>query len=150
MESPNSKRQSDRNTVIKKAKIIFLDSVVYCSVINMSETGFRAQLHTMVPVPEQVEVQFPEGATFSAIQRWARGTEIGFEFNGPAKLGTIERAQAWRIYEAIRDRGLELPLGHLRELRFFGDQELTRIVGEIEAAVKQLEAKLRLLGRNKT
>lgn len=149
MPEPDQNRQADRQGVLKRAKLIFQGSVVDCLVLNVSESGFRVQLSAVVPMPERIAVQFSGGATFSAVQRWARGTEVGFGIDGPAQLGTEERAQASELHDSFRARGFDEPLRRLRDLRCFDDPELARLAQEAEAAVQRLEAALGLLAHGR-
>lgn len=147
MTDADQNRQSDRRAVLKTAKLVFGDSVVDCLVVDLSENGVRVRLSTVVPIPEQATVQFPGGTSYDAVRRWARGTEIGLEFTGGPQLGTSGRAHAWELYESIRDRGLDLPLRQLRDMRCFDDPELSRIADQAEAGLRELEGALRRRGR---
>lgn len=147
MTEPKHPRQSDRHAMLKTAKLIFSGSVVDCLVMDMSEEGFRVQLGGIMPIPEEVTIQFAGGASFRAIQRWIRGEEIGFAIAGAAQLGAVSRGQAWDVYEAIRGRGLDIPLTRLRELRYFDDPALTSVADAAHAAVAKLEAALRALAQ---
>lgn len=139
----------ERLAILRTAKLLVGDGVVDCLVINASEAGFCVQLASPVPVPKQISVQFSGGAMFKATQRWARGLEMGFTIDGPAELGAIDRASAWSVYEAVRDRSLDTPIQRLRDLRCFDDPALTRLVDAAAASLAALEAALRLRGQER-
>lgn len=147
MGSSNHDRSSDRQAVLKTAKLIFKGSVVDCLLRDQSATGFRVELGAPVPIPDEVVVQFSGGAAYRAVQRWSRGLEMGFTLAGPASLGAVHRAEAWGIYEQVRGGTLDVPFRRLRELRHFDDQELNRLATTAETALQDLEAALRALGQ---
>lgn len=140
-------RHSDRQAVLKIAKLIFKGSVVDCLVRDQSEAGFRIELAASVPIPEEVVVRFSGGAAYHAVQRWSRGLEIGFTFVGRSSLGAVHQADAWGIYEQLRAGTLDKQFRRLRELRHFDDQELSRLATAAETALQDLEAALRALAQ---
>ncbi len=148
MGTSDHERHSDRQAVLKTAKLIFKGSVVDCLLRDQSETGFRVELSVPVPMPDEVVVQFSGGAAYRAVQRWSRGLEMGFTLAGSASLGDVHRAEAWGIYELLRGGTLDVPFRRLRELRHFDDQELNRLAVTAETALQNLEAALRALGRD--
>lgn len=135
-------RMSDRQAVLKTAKIVFRDCVLDCLVVDQSPSGARVRLAVSVPVPDRVTLHFPGGSAFEASRRWARGVEIGFEFVGSAGWRADARIEALHIYESMRDRAFG-PLLRLKELNCFDDAGLRALAVETETALANLEAGLR-------
>jgi hypothetical protein len=94
-------------------------------------------------VPEQVVVHLRSGAMRLATQRWALGTEIGFEFSGIAKLDAVAIDNALTILVSLHEKDLNDVITRLNEVRFFDDVELNLMALGAKAAMQRLEAMLR-------
>ena len=74
-----NKRSTDRQMVLKTAKIHVDDSIYDCLVLDLSATGVRVSTEVPVLFPPEVMLELRTGATWVARLRWNRGTEAGFE-----------------------------------------------------------------------
>jgi hypothetical protein len=136
------RRRETRDRVIKSAQMIFHDSVIDCTVMDVSPNGARVRTSAVVVTPEQVILQLRGGAAFFARRRWARGMEISFIFDGPAPLREHAAIMASSALEALPAKGLEKAIGILRAAAFFDDPVLGHAAEEAEAAYARLEAAL--------
>lgn len=93
-------------------------------------------------LPDQVTIRFPGGSAFEAARRWSRGMEVGLEFVGGANWGEEARAEAFSIYEALRDNQFP-PLRRLQAINYFDDPSLRALVAETQQALAKLEQELR-------
>lgn len=143
-DSPASenRRCDQRRSVLKGAKMLFSDSIVDCLVINISEVGARVRTAAIMPIPERITLRLSDGATFTAVRRWARGTETGLSFEGIASLPDETAQVAWRVYEAIRAISIQEPLRLLEAAGFFGDFALQTVAEQAEAGLRTLEKEL--------
>jgi hypothetical protein len=131
--------------VIKRAQIVFGDSVLDCTVLDLSPAGARAGLAATAAVPGLVTMRFRDGVSRPAHRRWSRGAEVGFEFTGAGPAAADAGRRGW--VEAIRRAfGEADPAEAMRLLRaagFLGDEELRRAAEVAELAHAQLAAALR-------
>jgi hypothetical protein len=140
-----SSRRSQRDRVLKRGKIIFGTSILDCIVLDISPHGARVDCASPVIIPEAVDLRLGDGSTYPASQRWARGTEIGLLFTGPAAAsgdeGHFRRARdALQALQAAAATGW---LDILRAERFFGDEMLHQVAEAAEAAHLRLAEVLR-------
>ena len=141
------RRSNKRRGVIKRANIIFNDSIVDCLLVDVSDTGARVRLASVVPIPAQVTLRFTEGAMFLASLRWTRGHEVGFLFEGPASLPQEASRLAWRVFDIVRKISVAEPMRLLSSANFFGDIALHRAAEEAEASLRRLEEELAVRAR---
>jgi hypothetical protein len=143
MDLSDEKRDAQRQAVLKTAKIEWGSSVVDCLVLEQSIIGMRVSMSIPMEVPEQVTIRLHGGAVRPATRRWARGTEIGFEFGGIARLDAVAANHAVDILVKVRAMGLDEIMTSLSEARFFDDAELGSVALAAQAAMRRLEAALR-------
>jgi hypothetical protein len=140
----SDQRRSARHSVVKRANIIAGEQVYDCVVLDSSPLGARVSTGSFVPLPAQVELRFPSGASLQASIRWSRGAELGLEF---ASEGASPRDQAaelaWSAYGQLRDGRLDAAMRVLRAENFFDDAALRAAAVEAEEAYARLEAALR-------
>lgn len=79
---------------------------------------------------------------YPAIQRWARGNLIGFEFVGKRIDDDLTLAKMRAIKDVLETRGVPMAVNSLRSERFFDNIDLQRAAEEAEAAVVRLNALL--------
>jgi hypothetical protein len=141
---PDDRRQSRRNPVIKSAKLIFtLTGAIHnCLVLDESPGGVLVDLGTMVVVPDDVTIQFANGATFLARRRWAAGTKCGLNFTGAQIISHETAIRMKKIADILRAQGLEAAISTLRATRFLDNIELRRAAEDVEAANARFEAAL--------
>ena len=138
------RRRSSRQTVLKRANIIAGENVYDCVVLDSSALGARVSTGSFVPLPDQVELRFPSGASLQASIRWSRGAEVGLEFAADGATLREQAAElAWSAYEHLRDGRLDRALRILQIERFFDDPVLRAAGLEAEEAYARLEAALR-------
>ena len=77
--SLGNRRKAVRSSVMLRCQIRFGSSTVDCLIVDTSAGGIRTRTGSVVVVPEWVTLKFTDGSISRARQRWARGTEIGFE-----------------------------------------------------------------------
>lgn len=139
----DEKRDGKRQSVLKKAKLIWGNSVVDCLVLEQSDAGVRVSMFIPMHVPEQVVIHLGGGAVRPATQRWTHGTEIGFEFGGIAKLDAVGANEARAILVDLCEVGLNDIIARLAAVRYFDDAELSSTALTAQAALQRLEAALR-------
>jgi hypothetical protein len=137
------RRGETRHRVIKRAQIIFQNSVIDCTVLDVSTNGARVRTNAIVITPEQVIVQFRGGGAFFARRRWSRGMEMSFVFDRPAPLNQNAALVALSAFEALSAKGLEEAVRILRVSGFFDDPVLGQAAEEAEAAYARFETALR-------
>ena len=76
---PENRRKAVRSSVMQRCQIRFGSSAIDCLIVDTSAGGLRTRTGSVVVVPEWVTLKFTDGSVSRARQRWARGTEIGFE-----------------------------------------------------------------------
>ena len=76
------RRESVRRKTLKAGKIVFngRKSAFDCPVRNMSETGAKVVLLSTLGVPEMVDLDLEDGATYSCRVARQTLTELGLEF----------------------------------------------------------------------
>ena len=76
-------RVRGRSGTFKRVKIVVgtaqSPSIIDAFVVDESVDGFRVRTAVMISLPDWVTLRFPDGATFRANRRWAKGLEIGFQ-----------------------------------------------------------------------
>jgi len=141
---PAERRQARRNPVIKTAKLIFTaaGTVHNCLVLDESPGGVLVDLGVMIQVPDDVTIQFGNGATFLARRRWTAGTKSGLNFTGAQIISDEVALRMKRVADILRAQGLEAAIATLRAARFFDNIELRRAAEDVEAANARFEAAL--------
>ena len=129
--------------VIKGGKICFGQSLVDCTVLDVSPHGARVRTDVVVPLPETVVVRFNGGASYVAHAQWARGTEIGFAFDRSVPMtGNDAASVAVTALNALPKDDLGVSMRTLRTARFFDDPALAAAAEEAEAAYTRFKAML--------
>lgn len=138
------RRQSRRTPVIKTAKLIFTlaGSIHNCLVLDESTGGVMVDLGVMLGVPEDVTIQFGNGATFLAKRRWSAGTKCGLSFTGAQIISDETAIRMKKVGDILRAQGLDAAIATLRAARFFDNIELRRAAEDVEAANARFEATL--------
>lgn len=75
------RRTGSRKSLLKKAQLVFGSCAVDCILLDISDTGARVRTTKLVPIPDWVRLDLPDGKFFLANRRWTRGLEIGFSLN---------------------------------------------------------------------
>ena len=75
-------RATVRHRTLKGARIVLNDgfSTLQCTVRNLSETGARLKLVSVLGVPGNFELAMDDGRKFTCETAWKTGTEIGVKF----------------------------------------------------------------------
>ena len=143
--NPADRRKHPRNRVLKAAKVITPggNSVFNCLVLDESEEGVFVDLGGVIPIPDNVTIQFASGAAFPAIRRWSAGAKCGFEFSGPQIISHDTAKRMNTIAEILNDHGIQAAFETLRKSDFFDNDELRKIAESAHLAHIKLEAALR-------
>jgi len=140
----DSRRRESRAMVIKGGKICFGQTLVDCTILDVSPHGARVRTDVMVPLPETVIVRFNGGSSYVARVQWARGTEIGFAFEQPEPITDSDTASvALSALNALPPDDLGISLRALRSTRFFDDPALAKAAEDAEAAYLRFKAMLK-------
>jgi hypothetical protein len=142
IEQGSDRRRETRDRVIKGAQLIFNNSVIDCTVMDVSPNGARVRTSAIVVTPERVILQFRGGGAFFAHRRWSRGMETSYMFDGPAPLRDHAAMVAISALQALPGKGLEQSIGMLRAAAFFDDPALSQAAEDAETAYARLEAAL--------
>jgi hypothetical protein len=138
MDPTELRRREGRYRVIKRAKIVFGNSVIDCIVLNISKNGACIKTLAEVAVPEHVVLSFQNGGSFRAHRRWSKDHEFGFSLNGPAPLTGQDRLLAISAFDALSMCAPQRAISILRAAEFFDDPTLGAAADEAEAAYGRL------------
>lgn len=138
-EAPNdagsNKRREARKAFLKRAQVVFDGAGIDCIVENMSGSGARVRFNTPMPLPEVLALRFNDGTSYPARRRWAHGELAGLEFYGESPEAEAERRHLARaVQEAVAAADLTEALHLLRNVWFFGDEDLRRAAEAVELA----------------
>jgi hypothetical protein len=138
------RRRSVRVPVLKGAKIIFAGghSMYNCLVMDESAEGAFVDLGQVVPIPDEVIMQFTSGATYRAQRRWSKGTKMGFEFIGGQIISHETASRLVVIRDILKNHGLPAAMKTLRSANFFDNLDLRKTAEEAEASQNRLDAAL--------
>lgn len=128
--------------MLKAAKILFHGSVVDCLVLDISASGLRVSTQTMFLFPEEVRIELKSGAVYAAVRCWQRGFETGFSFSGLLGLTGPAAKEADGLHDWLCRCGVLDLTARLAQERYFDHPQLKRAAGEVEVAVRALEAAL--------
>lgn len=139
----DNQRVEPRKRVLKGAKLVFNGGVIDCTVLDISAKGALVLLPAPMPLPEQVALHLSGGVIYHARRRWARGQDVGFEFEEGPSLSTVAAARALPFYEALRGVSPDQILARLQAERWFDDPVLSDLAQELGAAHAALVVALR-------
>jgi hypothetical protein len=130
------KRRTRRRQVLKRAQLIVgsTGSTIDCLVLNESEFGVNLETAVMSQVPEHLRIRFADGVTHEARRLWARGNQLGLEFEDK-RIG-----QAAAL--ALQCRSLQAAVAKLREEDFLKSDDLRAAAEAAELALAKLRALL--------
>jgi zona occludens toxin (predicted ATPase) len=76
-------RASQRHRTLKGAKIVVNDgfSTFTCTVRNMSETGAKLLVPSVIGIPERFTLALDDGRSFACEVAWRTETELGVQFS---------------------------------------------------------------------
>jgi hypothetical protein len=142
LDQATDRRGETRQRVIKGAQLIFSNTVIDCTVLDVSTTGARVRTAAVVVTPELVILQFRGGGAFHARRRSSLGMEISFSFDRPAPLAGNAALVAVAALNVLPGKGLREAVRILRSAAFFDDPVLGQAAEEAEAAYARFEAAL--------
>lgn len=129
------KRGEGRKAVLKRAKVAFDGVGMDCIVENMSSGGARVRFGHPIPLPEVLELRFPDGTSHPVLRRWAHGEVAGLEVTGAGPAGEAERRHlATAVQDAVAAADPAETIRLLRQVWFFGDEGLRRAAEALETA----------------
>ncbi len=75
-------RSSQRHRTLKGGRIVHNDghSTFDCKVRNLSETGAKLQVTSVIGIPKTFELAMDDGRKFACETAWHTETEIGVRF----------------------------------------------------------------------
>jgi hypothetical protein len=75
-------RSSPRRRTLKGGKIVVNDgfSTFTCTIRNLSETGAKLQLSSVIGIPERFVLKLDDGRDYPCEVAWRTETEIGVKF----------------------------------------------------------------------
>ncbi len=78
----DEKRGTPRQRTLKGARIVVSDgfSTLDCQVRNLSETGARLRVASVVGIPDSFELRLDDGRIFQCRTAWRKSDEIGVSF----------------------------------------------------------------------
>ena len=139
----DNRRAVPRDRVLKNAKLVFNDTVIDCSVLDVSAQGARILLRTPMPLPSMIALHLRGGTIYQARRAWTRGLETGFEFSGDPAFDAVTAKMAWPVYEALRDLAPDAVVASLQAHRHFDDPALPALAQQVADAYAALAAALR-------
>lgn len=130
----NNRREA-RKAFLKRAQVVFDGAGIDCIVENMSGCGARIRFNNPMPLPEVLALRFSDGTSYPARRRWAHGELAGLEFSGESPAAEAERRHLARaVQEAVAAADPTEALHLLRNVWFFGDEDLRRAAEAVEMA----------------
>ena len=78
----DDKSSTRRQRTLKGARIVLNDgySTIDCMVRNLSESGARLRIASILGIPDTFELRFDDGRKFACRTAWRTADEIGVEF----------------------------------------------------------------------
>ena len=75
-------RSSQRHRTLKGGKIVVNDgfSTFNCTIRNMSETGAKLLVPSVIGIPERFNLALDDGRSFACEVAWRTETELGVKF----------------------------------------------------------------------
>lgn len=79
---PSSRRSQDRRTILKGAKVVFIDGkgVLVCRVRDLSPGGARLEFPPRQALPERFELHVAGQPVRLCERRWTRNNVVGVKF----------------------------------------------------------------------
>lgn len=76
-------RTAPRQRVLKGGRIVINDgfSTFQCTVRNLSDTGARVKVASIVGIPDSFELAMDDGRKFACTVVWKTATELGVKFD---------------------------------------------------------------------
>lgn len=88
------RRRSDRQQVLKGARLLVGEQLYNCLVLDESAEGALLDMGALYSLPESVVLQISGGAFRPAIRRWTAGTKVGLEYCAVPLAGAEARPGA--------------------------------------------------------
>ncbi len=128
------RRNEVRSPLGDRAMLIFGQSALDCTVLDVSTSGAKVRVSAAAVVPKQLILQFQLGNAFAARRLWVIGDQIGllFDTSAPLIMGSAPVAAA--ALEALPANALEGCLRILRAAGFLNNFALTEAAREAEVA----------------
>lgn len=81
----DDQRASPRQRTLKGGRIVINDghSTFQCTVRNLSETGARLKIASIVGIPGTFQLIMDDGRKFACTTMWKTESEIGVQFSDP-------------------------------------------------------------------
>jgi hypothetical protein len=134
-DAHGDKRCEGRKLLLKRAQVVFDNAGIDCIVENMSGSGARIRFGNPIALPEVVALRFPDGTSHPARRCWSRGASVGLKFTGEGPAGEAERRHLARaVQEAVAAADPAEAVRLLRQVWFFGDEDLRRAADALEYA----------------
>jgi PilZ domain len=92
----DERRNNDRVEVAIWGRIRLRGTAHPLRICDMSAGGFMAVTPAKIPAYAEVDVEFPVIGWRSAMIAWAKGDQIGAEFDPPLPLGLFDRFIAFQ------------------------------------------------------
>lgn len=141
---PQERRHLRRNTVLRKAQVLFGSTLHDCLVVDSSEGGARIQTAAPVALPSTVVLRLSDGQSIPANQAWSRGTEVGLAFWPESRgLGADTAARLLAVGEVLADGAFDTAVRDIRVARFFDNPAIRAATETAEAARLRLASVLR-------
>lgn len=129
-----NQRAEPRKRVLKGAKLVSSGGIMDCTVLDISAKGALVLAPTPLPMPEHVALHLSGGVIYHARRRWARGQEVGLEFEDAPSLSAAAAARASPFCGALRDISPDRILAGLQAERWFDDPVLSDLAQDLGAA----------------
>lgn len=134
-DAPENARREARKAVLKRAQVVFDGGGIDCIVENMSNGGARVRFASPIALPELLALRFNDGSSHPAKRRWSFGETAGLEFSGEGPAAEAERRHLARaVHEAVAAADPHEAMRLLRQVWFFGDEDLRRAAEALEFA----------------
>ena len=78
----DERRATIRHRVLKGGHVVVNDgfSTFNCTIRNLSDTGARLRVASVIGIPDQFELVLDDGRSFGCTVAWRQETELGVQF----------------------------------------------------------------------
>ncbi|WP_372619646.1 PilZ domain-containing protein [Falsiroseomonas sp.] len=140
----SERRRLPRSSVLRRAQVLFANTLHDCLVLDTSEGGARIQTATPISLPGRLVLRLSDGQAITASRAWSRGTDAGLEFAAEERgLGPDTAARLMAVEDSLKGGKFDLAVRQLRAARFFDDPEIRDAAEEAEGARMRLASVLR-------
>lgn len=141
---PAERRRQARRGVLRRAQLLFSNTLHDCVIVDTSEGGARVQTAAPMALPERVVLRLADGQVITAKRVWSQGADTGLAFaEDEHELVPEMAARLMTVGEVLADGQFDIAVRKIRAARFFDDPRIRDATEAAESARMRLAAVLR-------